>query len=107
LTRRPLSKTLTRQKAAAGMSTSESWRSLFESWPESVPRTGLLVSMWNETIPFKDFLISGQLVLLERDAPDSLGSRKVILGYESIAAVKLTTTMELARLQVLGFQAPF
>jgi hypothetical protein len=63
--------------------------------------------MWNETIGFKDFMVSGSLILLERETPDSLGSRKVILSYDAIAGLKLTTPMELARLQVLGFQPPF
>lgn len=89
------------------MSSVEAWRGLFESWPDSIPKGGLLVTMWNETIGFKDFMVSGSLLLLERETPDSLGSRKVILSYDAIAGLKLTTPMELARLQVLGFQPPF
>lgn len=89
------------------MHTAEAWRSLFENWPESIPRQGLLVTVLNETIPFKDFLISGSLLLLERELPDTAGSRKVVLAYDAITAVKLTSPLELARFQVMGFQSPF
>ncbi len=88
------------------METAEAWRSIFENWPESIPRQGLLVTSFQETIPFASFLISGGILLLERDKPDSAGARKVMVSYEAISAVKLTTPMELARFQVMGFQAP-
>lgn len=89
------------------MHTAEAWRSLFENWPESIPRSGMLVASFGETISFKDFLISGSILLVERETPDSLGARKVMISYDAIAAVKLATPMELARFQVMGFQSPF
>ncbi len=89
------------------METAESWRSLFENWPESIPRQGLLVTNFGEQIPFVNFLISGGIVLVERDKPDSQGARKVLVAYDAISAVKITNPMELARFQVMGFQAPF
>ena len=88
------------------METAEAWRSLFEGWPEAIPRKGLLVTNFKETIPFVGFLISGGMVIVERDTPDGHGARKVILGYDAISAVKITDPMELARFQVMGFQAP-
>jgi hypothetical protein len=89
------------------MDASEGWRALFENWPESVERTGMLVTRYQETIPFTGFLISGGLLLVERDKPDSAGARKVMLPYDQIAAVKLSSPLELARFQVMGFQPPF
>ncbi len=88
------------------MQTAEHWRNIFESWPESIPRQGILITMQGESIPFSSYLVSAGLLLLERDSPDSLGARKVMLNYGSIAALKITTPMELARFQVMGFQAP-
>lgn len=85
----------------------ESWRALFENWPEAIPRQGLAVTTFQESIPFTNFMISGGIVLLERDKPDSYGARKVMLAYDSIAAVKITSVIDLARFQVMGFQAPF
>ena len=67
----------------------------------------LLVTTFQETSPFVDFMISGGIVLLERDKPDSIGGRKVMLAYDSISAVKITEVIELPRFQVMGFQPPF
>jgi hypothetical protein len=89
------------------MHAAEAWRSLFENWPDSIPREGLLVTSYGETIQFRDFLISGSLLLIEREIPDTFGARKVILAYDGISSVKITSPMELARFQVMGFQPPF
>jgi len=89
------------------MDTAESWRSLFENWPESIPREGIVVTNFQETIPFNNYLISGGLLLLERDKPDSQGARKVMLAYDAISAVKISNPMELVRFQVMGFAPPF
>ena len=89
------------------MDASESWRSLFENWPDSIPREGLLITNFQETIPFVDFMISGAILLVERDKPDTFGARKVMVTYDAVSAVKITRPLELARFQVMGFQAPF
>lgn len=89
------------------MNSGEHWRAIFENWPESIPREGLLVSVFQEHIPFTNFLISGGVLLIDRDKPDSYGARKVMIAYEAISAVKFTNTLELARYQALGFQPPF
>ena len=86
------------------MQSAEGWRSIFENWPEAIPKQGIVVTTYQESIPFKNFLLSSGVVLLERDKPDSLGARKVMLSYEAICAIKMTDTMELARYQVMGFQ---
>ncbi len=88
------------------MESAEAWRSLFEGWPETIPRKGLLVTSFNETIPFVGFLISAGLVIVERDKPDGHGGRKVIVAYDAIRAIKIADPTELARFQVMGFQAP-
>lgn len=85
----------------------ESWKALFENWPEAMPKQGLLVTDFQEQIPFVNFLISGEILLLERDRPDSSGARKVMISYSAISALKMTSTLELARYQVMGFQPPF
>jgi hypothetical protein len=89
------------------MDPAEAWKSLFENWPEAIPREGLLVTTFNENIPFNGFLVSGGVLLVERDKPDSYGARKVMIAYSGIVAVKITNVLELARFQVMGFQAPF
>ena len=86
------------------MQSAEGWRSILENWPEAIPKKGIIVTTYQESIPFQNFLLSNGIVLFERDKPDSLGARKVMLSYEAICAIKMTDTMELARYQVMGFQ---
>jgi len=88
------------------MNSGEYWRGLFENWPSSVPRRGLLITTFGESVPFVDYLMSGGIVLLERDRPDTMGARKVMVAYEAIAALKITDVVELANFQALGFQPP-
>ncbi|MGE3315176.1 MAG: hypothetical protein AB7O26_08665 [Planctomycetaceae bacterium] len=89
------------------MNANESWRPIFENWPQSLPKEGLIVTTFQEQIPFNNFLISGGVLLVERDKPDSFGARKVMISYDAISAVKFTNVLELARYQALGFQPPF
>lgn len=86
------------------MQSAEGWRAVLENWPDSIPKQGIVVTTFQESIPFQNYLLSSGVVLFERDKPDSLGARKVMLSYEAISAIKLTDTLELARYQVLGFQ---
>lgn len=88
------------------MNSGEHWRMLFENWPGSVPRRGLVITTHGESIPFVNYLISGGIVLLERDKPDTMGARKVMLAYDAISAIKITDVVELANFQALGFQPP-
>ena len=88
------------------VTTGEYWRAMFENWPNSVPRRGLVITIFNESIPFVAYMMSGGIILLERDRPDTLGARKVMLAYDAIAAVKITDVVELANFQALGFQPP-
>src|SRR6185436_14497568 len=68
------------------MNSGEYWRMLFESWPSTLPRRGLLITTFGEAIPFVGYLLSPGIVLLDRDKPDSLGARKVMVAYEAISA---------------------
>ena len=86
------------------METPAAWKAMFEGWPDAIERKGMVVTSFGEAIPFQAFMISGSLLLLERDKPDQFGTLKVILAYDQISAVRLPTTMELARFQVMGFQ---
>jgi hypothetical protein len=77
---------------------------LFENWPDAIDRRGAIVTSHGESIPFAGFMISAGLLLIERDGPDANGARKIILAYDTIAMVKLTTAGEMSRFQVMGFQ---
>ena len=83
----------------------EYWQSLFENWPDAIPKRAIIVTKQGEAIPFTNFLISGGLLLVERDGPDASGIRKIIVCYDAISMIKLTTTGDLSRFQCMGFQA--
>lgn len=82
------------------------WRTLFESWPESIPRKGLVVNKMGESMQFCNFMISGGILLMDRETPDGQGARKIMIGYDQIMSVKITAPIDLARFSVMGFQAP-
>ena len=86
------------------MDSSGHWKALFENWPESIPQQGILVTSHGDSVPFISFLLSTGIVLLERDKPDASGARKVMISYGAISAIKLTSTFEMSRFGVMGFQ---
>ena len=81
------------------------WRGLFAKWPADVPRAGFLVTELGESIQFSGFAVSGGLLLLQRERPDTLGARKAIVSYDAISAVKLEDPGDLGRYAAMGFQA--
>jgi hypothetical protein len=88
------------------MEIAETWRSLFENWPESIPREGVIVTTTGDQIPFKDFLLSGGLILVDRSSPDVSGAGRIMVIYETISIVKLTAAGALSQFQAMGFQPP-
>ncbi len=72
------------------METAQHWKKFFCTWSKDILPRGILVSTQQEQIPFKGFMLSDTMVLLERTNPCPLGSRFIFMPYEYIAAVKLT-----------------
>lgn len=89
-----------------GHNPADTWRNVFQHWPGSLAKEGLLVTNFGEQIQFVNFLVSGTAILLERDKPDTVGARKVVVDYGAISALKLNDPSDIARYQVLGFQPP-
>lgn len=88
------------------METAQSWQSFFEMWPAAEPQRGIVVTTFQENIPFTRFMIADGLLALERDKPDSIGSRKVIVAFSAISAVKMTDTGDFGRFADMGFNDP-
>ena len=86
------------------MDAADSWRQLFCEWPEAIPRQGIIVTTFGETLPFQNFMLAGGLLLVERDRPDGAGARKVVLDFSGIAAVKFTSPMDLDQYRAMGFE---
>ena len=82
------------------------WQQLFETWPSDSPRTGIIMTTFQESIVFSNFMTSEGLLAVERDRPDSMGARKVLLAFTAISAVKMTDTNDFAEIAKLGFTDP-
>jgi hypothetical protein len=67
-----------------------SWNRFFQKWPPNLPQRGVLVTSYNEQIAFAGFLRADEYLLLERQTPDSVGARKIILPYSQILSLKIT-----------------
>lgn len=86
--------------------TVDALRLMFQNWPESIPRQGMIQTKQNDLIPFIDFRVSATILLLDRGKPDAQGARKVILPMAQIAALKIAGTQPIADYEMMGFEKP-
>jgi hypothetical protein len=84
----------------------ETWRQCFQHWPADLARRGVLVTSFDEQIPFEGFATSDELLLVERRAPDTVGGRTVLLAYQQIKALKFVDVVKVKAFQSLGLTAP-
>lgn len=85
----------------------KAWRDMFANWPETISRRGIVVNQLNEAMPFKGFLIRDDMIVLERQNPDSLGARYILLSFDTIIAVKLLDPLQAEAFTPLGFTGRF
>jgi hypothetical protein len=83
------------------------WKNLFNNWPSGIPKRGIMVTTLDETIPFKGFMLRDDLLLLDRNNPDSLGGRFVLLSFEVINCVKLIDPLKESVFATAGFLGKF
>jgi hypothetical protein len=84
-------------------SANETWKDVFTNWPASLPKRGIVVTILNETIPFKSFLLKGETLMLERTNPDALGARFIVFGFDAIHMLKLTDPIKESALNAAGY----
>ncbi len=87
------------------MAAPQYWDSFFNNWPASLPRQGLLQTVLNETMPFKDFWLKEGMLLIERVTPDAQGARFVLLAFDVISVMKFTNPLKAAEISAAGFSA--
>ena len=85
------------------MDQAAAWREYFLNWPKELPRRGVLVTNFDEQVPFDGFMTTSDLLLLERRTPDTIGARKLILPYGNILAIKLTEVVKAKLMATAGF----
>ncbi len=88
------------------MDADNAWKHCFRNWPAELPKRGVLVTSYDEQIPFDGFLTSEHLLLVERRTPDTSGARQVMLAYQSVVALKITDVVKTKALLPLGFEEP-
>lgn len=81
------------------------WQQCFKAWPEDMPRRGVVVTFFNEQIPFQSFMASESMVLFERSAPDALGARMVMIPYGGVQALKIVDVSKPKAFAAMGFEA--
>ena len=86
------------------MEAAVAWRECFTNWPDQLARRGVVVTKFDEQIMFANFMTSDGLLLLERQTPDTIGARQVILGYDAISALKIVDVVKMKALTRLGFE---
>lgn len=84
----------------------ENWQGYFTNWPAEMARRGILVTTFGEQIPFSSFWTSSNLLLLERQTPDSLGARMIVLSFAQVAALKIVDVLKAKAFESLGFEGP-
>jgi len=85
------------------MTSAENWKSFFTDWPADFPRNGIVITTLNEAIPFRSFWLKQDMLLLERNNPDAMGGRFLILGFDAISSVKFVSPLTEAAIDGSGF----
>jgi hypothetical protein len=78
---------------------------ILSEWPAVIKRSGIVITSFGDNVPFTDYMLCDNLVLLDRGVPDTSGARRVILAIDTIVGIKITDPIEMARFTVMGFQA--
>jgi hypothetical protein len=89
------------------MASQSVWKSFFNNWPAGIPHRGVLVNSLNEPMPFKNFMISDDVLLLERTNVDPLGARFILLSFDAINSVKLIDPVKDTLFTAAGFLGKF
>jgi hypothetical protein len=80
-----------------------SWKDVFGRWPTEAPHRGVLVVDFGEQIPFAGFVASPGFLLVQRQTPDSMGARSVMLPYGVIQGLKIIDVIQPGGFKPLGF----
>ncbi len=83
----------------------DSWRTLFENWPKSFAKVGVLITSFGDTVPFNDFKVNQGILLVQRERPDTIGARKMMVSFTAIVALKIVDVAELEVYEVMGFRS--
>ena len=67
----------------------------------------MLVTTQSEAFPFKGFMLKEDMVVLERQNPDTLGVRFILMSFSGISAVRMVDPLKAESFASLGFEGEF
>lgn len=82
------------------------WKKFLGHWPGGLQRQGVLITNWDEQVPFASFLTTEEIVMFERRNPDTNGARRLLLSYDAIKGIKITEVVRDKPFRDAGFQGP-
>lgn len=85
------------------MANGSTWQRYFQNWPADVPPRGIVVTSFDEPVPFDGFMTSEAMVLLQRKTPDNAGARKVLIAYDDVLAIKFVDVVRGKAFESAGF----
>ncbi len=84
-------------------SSSHGWKAFFSEWPSGIQQRGMVVTNLNDAVPFKNFWLKDEMLLLERTNPDALGARFVLLSFDVINSIKFIDPLRESTIEEAGF----
>jgi hypothetical protein len=84
----------------------EAWIQVLKRWPQEIPREGIIVTSFGESIEFISYMLLGTVLLLERSKPDMQNARRVMVQLGDVAMIKVTNPIDIERFTTFGFQVP-
>lgn len=82
----------------------DSMLQLFSEWPAAIERKGTVITSWGDAVPFVDYLLNGDLLLLIRSQPDAHGTRRLIMKISDVQGIRIVEALAPERFQAMGFQ---
>ena len=77
----------------------------FPEWPAAIDRKGTVITSWGDSVPFIDYMVNGELLLLIRSQPDAHGTRRLILNINDVQGIRITEALDPVKFQAMGFQS--
>lgn len=81
------------------------WHNTFKNWPAHFKRKGVVAPIGGgESIPFVDFVMTDNVVVLERATPDNSGARRVAIPFSVIETLKYTEPLKTEQFLEAGYK---
>jgi hypothetical protein len=84
-------------------STAAVWRETFANWPPQFRRKGVVIPSFGEPTAFVDFVMTKDIIVLERATPDGAGGRRIAIPFSMIGALKYIEPLKTEQFLNAGF----